>query len=97
MLIRLNVQWAFIDPTHIHYFTTQSFSYFDEEHIHSKLYRYSDVRFTVEKIIFNEDIVRPFLINLVRKFANRYMHLYEKYVSPIVPLDTLTFYLRTQK
>ncbi len=94
-------RWAFIDPTHKHFFSIDSFSYFDPGHVHNKLYNYSHARFRIEKIIFNEDIVRRGLMavffSLLRVFANRFPLYYEAYVGHIFPLDNLTFHLRTIK
>lgn len=94
-------RWAFIDPTHRHYFTVDSLSYFDPGRIHSQLYNYSTARFTVEKTIFNENIahkgiMRPYF-SFLKAIANRYPLHYEMYLSSILPLDDLTFYLRTIK
>lgn len=106
-LIKIDVpyfraQWAFIDPTHKHFFTTESFSYFDPEHINHKLYPYSAVGYKVEKIVFfNERIEFAGKIgaikNLIKKFANKHLLYYENILSSIVPMDALTFYLRVLK
>jgi predicted SAM-dependent methyltransferase len=94
-------KWAFIDPTHRHFFTTDSFSYFDPTHIHNKLYNYSKAAFSIEKIVFNENIVHKgiwrFFVAPVKLFANRRPVIYETCLSHLVPLDDLTFYLRTIK
>jgi len=49
-------KWAFLDPTHKHFFTTESFTYFDPDHDHSRLFPYSSKRFKVERLAFNEKI-----------------------------------------
>lgn len=90
-------QWAFIDPTHKHFFTVDSFSYFDGEHVHSKLYNYTKARFTIEKVVFNEGVSRGFLARAVVALANRWPGRYERYLSPLFPLDCLSFELRTVK
>ena len=94
-------RWAFVDPTHRHFFTIDSFGYFDPGHPFSKLYRYSPARFTTEKIRFNEKItergpLKPLRIFL-KALANRWPARYEAYLSHLFPLDELTFYLRTVK
>ena len=94
-------RWAFIDPTHKHFFTTESFSYFDPGHIHNKLFNYSKATFYVEKIVFNENIMhRGVLRWIVMPFkciANRWPSRYEILISHLFPMDDLTFYLRTVK
>lgn len=89
--------WAFIDPTHRHFFTVDSFTYFDPEHVHSRLFNYSKARFRLEKLVFNESIVRGPVVRLAARLANRWPGRYEKYLSHFFPLDDLTFYLRTVK
>jgi len=90
-------KWAFIDPTHRHFFTVDSFSYFDPEHIHNKLFNYSKATFKVERIVFNETIKRGFGASLLKKTANKWPSRYENYLSSFFPLDDLSFYLRTLK
>ena len=105
-IIRIDVpyfraKWAFIDPTHKHFFTVDSFSYFDPEHVHNKLYPYSSKKCKVERVIFNEKIndkgVAGWLKNVVKNIANKYPGRYETYISHLFPLDELTFYLRIIK
>lgn len=87
-------RWAFIDPTHKHAFSCESFSYFDPNHIHSRLYNYSKARFRPEKIVFNETIRRR---PITRRIANWQPVRYEQHMSHLAPLDDLTFYLRVVK
>jgi len=89
--------WAYIDPTHKHFFTVDSFAYYDPSHPIRKRYDYVDARFKIEKIVFNEDlpITGIHLIKkIVCKFANLYPHYYEIYLSHFFPLDDITYYLR---
>jgi len=90
-------KWAYIDPTHRHHFTVDSFSYFDPSHIFNKLYNYSQVKFEIRKIIFNEQIKGNFLKNILVLIANKVPRAYETYLSHILPLDDLTFYLINMK
>lgn len=85
--------WAFIDPTHRHYFTVDSFAYFDPDHIICKLYKYTNVRFKVEKVVFNERIKGGVLKSALVLLANRWPRRYESYLSHFFPLDELTFHL----
>jgi SAM-dependent methyltransferase len=94
-------RWAFIDPTHKHFFTTESFSYFDPDHIHNKLFNYSKATFFVEKTVFNENIRHQgalrWIVMPFKFIANRWPSRYEILLSHLFPLDDLTFYLRTVK
>ena len=92
-------KWAFIDPTHKHFFTMDSFSYFDPRHIHHRIYHYSDVTFHIEKIIFDENIKHRHSLfwKLFVKIINKKSHFYEMHLSALFPLNTLTFYLKAIK
>jgi SAM-dependent methyltransferase len=89
--------WAYIDPTHKHFFTVDSFAYYDPSHAIRKRYDYVDAKFKVEKVVFNEDLPIP-IIHLVKrivcKFANLFPNYYEVYLSHFFPLDDITYYLR---
>ena len=94
-------RYASIDPTHKHHFTLESFTYFDPDHIHHKLYPYSKCLFKTIKIIFNEDLGRgnfkDILKELFIKWCNRNPYYYEVHLSHFFPLDQLSFYLETIK
>ena len=87
-------QWAYIDPTHKHFFAAESFSYFDPDHISSERYNYSNARFRVEQRVFNESLPGK---RLLKRFANKQPVRYEYHLSHLLPLDDLTFYLRVLK
>ncbi len=87
-------KWAFIDPTHKHYFTVESFSYFDPEHIICKRYDYTLARFKLDKIVFNETLESKLFRKLIVKIANIWPVRYENYLSHLYPLDDISFYLR---
>lgn len=86
--------WAAIDPTHKHSFTVNSFAYFDPDDPICERYAYSQARFKIEKIAFNETLVNRWTKRLVLEFANRWPSRYEYYFSHFYPLDDITFYLR---
>ena len=94
-------RYAFIDPTHKHYFTVESFTYFDPSHIHHTLYNYSRCLFKTIKIVFEEDFPKKGMtgiaITAFRQFCNKYPNFYEHFVSHLLPLDQLSFYLKTIK
>lgn len=89
--------WAFIDPTHKHFFTVNSFAYFDPANPICQRYDYTLSRFSVEEIIFNETIPGRISKRIMRKIANRWPQRYEFYLSHLYPLDDITYYLRTIK
>jgi len=94
-------KWAYIDPTHRHFFTIDTFTYFDPEHVHNRLYNYSNAKFRTDHICFNENIsykgFPKYYYGLLKFMAAKWPNRYETYLSSIFPLDTLTFYLRTLK
>lgn len=86
--------WAFIDPTHKHYFTVDSFSYYDPDHFICQQYDYTLTRFKTEKIVFNETLINRWTKRFVLIFANRWPSQYELYFSQFYPLDDISYYLR---
>lgn len=86
--------WACIDPTHRHFFTVDTFSYFDPRHPICQRYEYSFAQFYVEKIVFNETIRSRLFGRFVSFFANKYPKRYEYYLSHLLPLDDITYYLK---
>jgi len=90
-------KWASIDPTHKHFFTVNSFSYFDPNHIHSKLYKYSKATYCIEKIVFDEKINGSYVQRFVKKLANKYPQIYEAKLSHLYPLNELTYHLKVIK
>lgn len=86
--------WAFIDPTHKHFFTVDSFAYFDPRHLICQRYDYTPARFLVELIVFNETLQNRWTKKLMIKLANKYPHRYEHCLSHLYPLDDITYYLK---
>lgn len=86
--------WASIDPTHKHFFTVDSFAYFDPNHSFYIRYAYSLARFKVEKVIFNESLKNRWLKKIVLSLANKWPNYYEYYFSHFYPMDDISFYLR---
>jgi len=89
--------YAFIDPTHRHFFTVRSFDYFDPDKDFSRLYKYSRCRFRVKKVVFDEAMTHSLPGRLLRWFANKRPVFYEARLSMLFPLNTLTYYLETCK
>jgi predicted SAM-dependent methyltransferase len=86
--------WAYIDPTHRHFFTVDSMAYFDPRHIIAQRYDYTEARFHIEKIVFNETLENGKFKKLIVMLANKYPHRYERYLSHLYPLDDITYYLK---
>ena len=84
-------RWAFIDPTHKHYFTVDSFAYFDPNHPICKQYDYTKAYFHITQTIFNETLNNSMFKKIVLYFSNRWPQRYERYLSTIYPLDDITF------
>lgn len=89
--------WAFNDPTHVRFFSVEAFYHYDPGHPYHALYPYSQARFTVESVRFNERITRGPLRTLAKWVANRWPERYEDWLGHLVPLDELTFRLRVLK
>jgi len=85
--------WAFIDPTHKHFFTVNSLAYFDPRSPICHQYDYTLARFHVEKIVFNETLSTRWTKRLMARLANRFPQHYELYLSHLYPLDDITYYL----
>ena len=86
--------WGFIDPTHRTFYTVDSFAYYDPRHIICQRYDYTDARFLVKTIVFNESLQGGWTRTLMVKLANRFPRGYEYYISHFYPLDDITYYLR---
>lgn len=89
--------WAFIDPTHQTFYTVDSFAYYDPRHIICQRYDYTEARFIVKKILFNETLSNTLFKKICILFANRYPYHYERYLSHLYPLDDITYYLQAVK
>jgi SAM-dependent methyltransferase len=90
-------RYASIDPTHKHFFTADSFTYFDPLHVHHRLYNYSTRCFQTTGIFFNAGFPENIVKRVITGFCNRHHALYEHYFSHLFPLDELTFCLKTIK
>lgn len=90
-------RWAFMDPTHRHFFTVDSFSYFDPSHIICQRYDYTLARFAIEKIVFNEKIACGKAAKAFKLLANRWPQRYERFLGHIFPLDDISYHLRAIK
>lgn len=89
--------YAFIDPTHRHFFTCRSFDYFDPDSEFNKLYKYSRAQFRVKRVVFDEDYPGTMVDRLAAKVANWKPVFYELRLSALLPANTLTYYLETVK
>lgn len=87
--------YAFIDPTHKHFFTVDSFAYYDPDHIICQRYDYTLARFKLKKLVFHEVREKKrWFRNIIVKIANKWPHRYEYYLSHLFPLDDITYYLQ---
>jgi len=90
--------YAAIDPTHVNFFSTHWFNYFDPSNELCKRYRYSNARFKVESIEFDREWNKKSLLQkAVIAIANKKILLYESKLSSLYPLNSLTFYLTVLK
>ena len=85
---------AFHDPTHKTFYTVESFSYYDPDHVICKRYDYTKAYFKVEKIVFHEHLKSGFVKRILVALANKWPSRYENMLSSILPLHEVSFYLR---
>ncbi|MFA6582789.1 MAG: class I SAM-dependent methyltransferase [Elusimicrobiaceae bacterium] len=94
-------KWAYADPTHKVFFSAESFAYFIQGTNQHDIYRYSTAEFSLQALRFNEGLKAKGLMGLIQApanfIANRWPLRYENYLSHLIPLDQLTFYLRVVK
>jgi predicted SAM-dependent methyltransferase len=90
-------KWAAIDPTHKHYFTSDTMNYFVEGHRLNELYTYTDVKFTMNSQQFNLNIDQTLFQKILIPFAEHYTDFYENYLSTIWPLETLSYQMTPVK
>lgn len=89
--------WAHVDPTHRHCFTWDTLSYFDCDHDYFKRYAMTTKQFRLMSRLYNDQIDQTQFQKLLIKFAHKYPYVYERQVSQIFPLETLTYNLTVIK
>lgn len=91
--------YATIDPTHRNFFGVNWFNYFDPTHVFNQRYRYSDSRFQVNRIQFDREWANNsgFWHKKLIAFAEKHPDIYEAKLSHLIPLNSLTFYLKALK
>lgn len=90
-------KWAAIDPTHIHYFSHGSLDYFIRDHEYNNRYCYTPPLFDMTAIKWNWRIDQTLFQKLMIGIAERWPVFYENKLSPIWPLETLTYFLKVNK
>lgn len=90
-------KWAYIDPTHKHFFTLDSMNYFVDGHEFHKRYKFTNCKFAMERKAFNENLNRTLFQKMLIPFATKYKKFYENSLSPIWPLEILTYHMRVIK
>ena len=89
--------WAFVDPTHRHFFTAKSLRYIDVNHPVSYRYSYSQSLFYVESLVFDRRLTGGAIWRAIKYIANRKVNAYESLLSHLLPLNELTFTLQKPK
>ena len=85
-------RWAFIDPTHVSFFTASSFEYFDPDSYIFKDFKYTSCAFKLRKLVFSEDD-KNFFVKIFSKFASKHPWFYETFLSHLLPFGEVSFYL----
>jgi ubiquinone/menaquinone biosynthesis C-methylase UbiE len=90
--------WAHLDPTHKHFFTVDTLSYFDVDHMYHHRYAYSlTAKFKIHKKAFNENIDKSWFRHIMLVWANKWPNFYESNFSHLYPMEDLTYHLETVK
>ncbi len=91
--------YSVIDPTHKNFFSVDWFQYFNPYHILNKKYGYTKAKFIIEKIEFDKEfkINIGIIHGLIKRIANKNPNFYERSLSHLYPLNSLTFYLKVIK
>jgi ubiquinone/menaquinone biosynthesis C-methylase UbiE len=90
-------KWACVDPTHRHFFTLDTMSYFVDGHPYNERYAFIPNKFSMLSKRFNENLDQTWFQRLLIPIAERYGQFYENKLSPIWPLEILTFHMQTLK
>ena len=86
--------YAFIHPNIKSFFTIRTFEYFDPNSEIFKRYKYSESTFQLVKLNFNEGFKSGLTKTTIRYLANKHPSFYERFLSHLIPLDSVTFYLK---
>jgi predicted SAM-dependent methyltransferase len=91
--------YSIIDPTHRNYFGVSWFNYFDPSHVFNQRYKYTDARFSIDRIQFDREWLENcgFWHRMLISYAEKNPSLYESKISHLLPLNSLTFYLTALK
>lgn len=90
--------YATIDPTHKNFFGLNWFNYFDPNHYICQRYKYSEAQFNITKIEFDREFIKAgFFHKKLVYFAQKHPMFYESKLSHLLPLNSLTFYLKVIK
>ena len=87
-------RYAFIDPTHKKFFTIDSFIYFDPDNFYFKHVAYTKAKFKLIKLVFNENLKNSLFEKFLSNFAQKHPYFYENYLSHLIPLDDISYYLK---
>ncbi len=85
---------AYHDPTHKTFYTIESFSYYDPDHVISQRYEYTSAHFSVQKIVFHEHLNSGLFKRILVMVANQWPRFYENVLSSILPLHEISYYLK---
>ena len=86
--------YAYHYPGSKNNFTVSTFRFFDPEHLFYKKFKYTQTKFKVEKISFNNNFNSGFLKKILVLFANKFPEIYENKLSQILPLDEINYILK---
>lgn len=89
---------SFTDPTHKHFFTSQSLDYFIENSGQLSHYGYTKVQFMKMGFWYSWPTEsKNALTRMFKKFISDYPRFYDQYLSLLAPVKTITWELEVKK
>ena len=89
---------SFTDPTHKHFFTSQSLDYFIENSGQLSHYGYTKVQFMKMGFWYSWPTEsKNALTRMFKKFITDYPRFYDQYLSLLAPVKTITWELEVKK
>ncbi len=89
---------SFTDPTHKHFFTSQSLDYFIENSGQLSHYGYTKQQFTKVGFWYSWPIPsKNIFTQIFKNFIQKHARFYDQYFSNIIPVKTITWELELKK
>lgn len=86
--------YAFHYPGNKNHFTVDTFNFFNPSHPFFEKFKYTKTKFSLEKIVFNENFNSGIFKKIIALIANKFPNAYESKLSHIFPLDEIKYLLK---